>query len=135
MTIKGGDEFRTEMQLLCHQNLVSLIGFCQDERILVYEYLPHGSLRDHLNSSAHHPLPWKRQIEICIGVARALHYLHTGTKYAIIHRDVKSANILLDKPLNPLQFLLRTLVDHQRGFPLWQTADPRTSLVDHQRDS
>ncbi|GKV51057.1 hypothetical protein SLEP1_g57733 [Rubroshorea leprosula] len=102
MTIKGGDQFRTEIQLLCqlsHQNLVSLIGFCQekDDRIIVYEYLTHGSLRDHLNPSAHDPLPWKRRLEICIGVARGLHYLHTSAKYAIIHRDVKSANILLDK--------------------------------------
>ncbi|GKU97394.1 hypothetical protein SLEP1_g10543 [Rubroshorea leprosula] len=100
MTIKGGDVFRTEMQLLCqlrHQNLASLIGFCQDERILVCEYMTHGPLRDHLRPNAHDPLPWKRRLKICIGVARALHYLHTGTKYAIIHRDVKSANILLDK--------------------------------------
>ncbi|GLT60188.1 hypothetical protein SLA2020_329670 [Shorea laevis] len=92
-------EFQTELLLLCqlrHQNLVSLIGFCQDQSILVYEFLPHGSLRDHLSPSAHHPLPWKRRLEICIGVARALHYLHTGAKYAIIHRDVKSSNILLD---------------------------------------
>ncbi|GLT60197.1 hypothetical protein SLA2020_329760 [Shorea laevis] len=97
----GAECFQNEVELLCQlrqQNLVSLLGFCheKDERILVYEYMTHRSLDDHLFGNAD-PLPWKRRLEICIGAARGLHYLHTGTKYTIIHRDAKPSNILLDE--------------------------------------
>ncbi|KAM1223196.1 hypothetical protein TB2_010491 [Malus domestica] len=109
---RGMREFRAEVQLLCqlrHPNLISLVGFCQEngECIIVYDYMPNGTLSDYLldpsniKNKDHFPLTWKQRLKICIGVARSIHYLHAGVKHAVIHRDVKCTNVLLDQNLVP----------------------------------
>ncbi|KAL5176990.1 Receptor-like protein kinase HERK 1 [Glycine soja] len=108
------DLFKNEIELLCqirHPNCVSLIGFCshKNERISVYEYMSNGSLDRYLEGSIDRhlqggdmeALPWKKRLEICIGAARGLHYLHAGAKRTIFHRDIKPSNILLDHNMEP----------------------------------
>ncbi|KNA20920.1 hypothetical protein SOVF_047860 [Spinacia oleracea] len=107
---QGIQEFQTEIMILStirHRHLVSLMGYCyeNEEMILVYEFMEKGTLRNHLyensesssSSSKGMMLSWKQRVEICIGAAKGIQYLHTGTSKGIIHRDVKSTNILLDE--------------------------------------
>ncbi|KAK1436822.1 hypothetical protein QVD17_02606 [Tagetes erecta] len=86
------------LSTLRHCNLVSFIGYCvhEKEKILVYEYMPNGTLDDHLHKYRTR-LSWLQRLNICIGAGRGLRYLHddTGIDSGVIHRDVKSSNILL----------------------------------------
>ncbi|CAI9107433.1 OLC1v1006783C1 [Oldenlandia corymbosa var. corymbosa] len=103
----GAESFVNEVSLLSrirHQCLVSLEGFCQEakQQILVYEYLPGGSLSDNLygTKSKRITLSWVRRLKIAVDAAKGLDYLHNGNDPRIIHRDVKSSNILMDSEMN-----------------------------------
>ncbi|KAE8655512.1 Leucine-rich repeat protein kinase family protein [Hibiscus syriacus] len=104
-SMQGGLEFKTEIELLSrvhHKNVVSLLGFCfdRDEQILIYEYVANGSLADSLSGKSGIKLDWPRRLKVALGSARGLAYLHELANPPIIHRDVKSSNILLDERLN-----------------------------------
>ncbi|KAL7612008.1 hypothetical protein Lser_V15G06494 [Lactuca serriola] len=101
---QGGLEFKTEIELLSrvhHKNVVALIGFCfdQGEQMLVYEYIVNGTLKDSLSGRSGIRLDWMRRLKIALGAARGLQYLHDLADPPIIHRDVKTNNILLDERL------------------------------------
>ncbi|KAK7263754.1 hypothetical protein RJT34_31351 [Clitoria ternatea] len=104
-SMQGKIEFKAEIELLSrvhHKNLVSLVGFCfdQGEQILVYEYIPNGTLKDTLSGKSGIRLDWIRRLKVALGTARGLAYLHELANPPIIHRDIKSNNILLDQSLN-----------------------------------
>ncbi|KAK4481955.1 hypothetical protein RD792_012868 [Penstemon davidsonii] len=93
-------EFRTEVELLAkidHRNLVKLLGYVEkgNERLIITEYVPNGTLREHLDGVRGKILDFNQRLEISIDVAHGLTYLHLYAEKQIIHRDVKSSNILL----------------------------------------
>ncbi|CAN4117059.1 unnamed protein product [Withania somnifera] len=93
-------EFEMELEILCsvrHSNIVNLLGYCAEmgERILVYELMPHGTLNDHLHGGLS-PVSWNLRLKIAMQAAKGLEYLHKEVSPPIVHRDVKSSNILLD---------------------------------------
>ncbi|WCJ32035.1 Leucine-rich repeat protein kinase family protein [Euphorbia peplus] len=111
---QGTREFENELNLLSairHENLVPLLGYCceNDQQILVYPYMSNGSLQDRLygEASKRKILDWPTRLSIALGAARGLTHLHTGLTHlhafagrSVIHRDVKSSNILLDQSMN-----------------------------------
>ncbi|KAK4258921.1 hypothetical protein QN277_005316 [Acacia crassicarpa] len=104
---QGLSEFKNEVLLIAklqHRNLVALLGFClkDQEKILVYEYVPNKSL-DYFLFSSQKPreLNWPERYKIIEGVARGIHYLHEYSRLKVIHRDLKPSNILLDDEMNP----------------------------------
>ncbi|KAI9123324.1 hypothetical protein K1719_006213 [Acacia pycnantha] len=106
--LQGNREFLVEvlmLSLLHHPNLVSLIGYCADgdQRLLVYEFMPLGSLEDHLHDLPpdKEPLDWNTRMKIAAGAAKGLEYLHDKANPPVIYRDLKSSNILLDEGFHP----------------------------------
>ncbi|KAM7268138.1 hypothetical protein ACFE04_010304 [Oxalis oulophora] len=99
---QGEKEFQAEVTLLGrlhHRNLVNLVGYCAEkgQHMLVYVYMSNGSLASHLYSEEKEPLRWDLRVYIALDVARGLEYLHDGAVPPVIHRDIKSSNILLDQ--------------------------------------
>lgn len=100
---KGLTEFKSEIAVLTkvrHRHLVALLGYCLDgnEKLLVYEYMPQGTLSSHLFNWAEEglkPLDWTRRLTIALDVARGVEYLHGLAHQSFIHRDLKPSNILL----------------------------------------
>ncbi|XP_026457192.1 probable LRR receptor-like serine/threonine-protein kinase At1g06840 [Papaver somniferum] len=99
-SLQGDKEFLNEIELLSrvhHRNLVSLIGYCDEEseQMLVYEFMPNGTLRDHLSAKSKAALSFAMRLRIATDSAKGILYLHTEADPPIFHRDVKSSNILV----------------------------------------
>ncbi|KAK6943000.1 Protein kinase domain [Dillenia turbinata] len=110
---------------LRHRNIVSLLGYCRRKRelLLVYDYMPHGSLDKYLYNHPRAVLNWKQRFQVIKGVASGLFYLHEGWEQVVIHRDIKASNVLLDADLHGRlgDFGLARLYDHG--------SDPQTTHV------
>ncbi|VYS54776.1 unnamed protein product [Arabidopsis thaliana] len=125
---QGMKEFVAEIVSIgrmSHRNLVPLLGYCRrrGELLLVYDYMPNGSLDKYLYNTPEVTLNWKQRIKVILGVASGLFYLHEEWEQVVIHRDVKASNVLLDGELNGRlgDFGLARLYDHG--------SDPQTTHV------
>ena len=118
---QGKKEYVSEVKIISrlrHRNLVQLIGWChtQGEFLLVYEFLPNGSLDNHLFGGK--PiLTWTVRHKIALGLASSLLYLHEEWEQCVVHRDIKSSNVMLDSNFNAKlgDFGLARLADHELG--------------------
>ncbi|XP_021771993.1 G-type lectin S-receptor-like serine/threonine-protein kinase LECRK3 [Chenopodium quinoa] len=141
-------EFKNEVNVIGqthHRNLVRLVGFCKekDQRLLVYEYMSNSTLADHLFGNMRPS--WTTRVQISLGTARGLLYLHEECSSQIIHCDIKAQNILLDDNLNPRisdfglvklldlnQSQTTTVIRGTKGYvaPEWFRNKPVTAKVD-----
>uniref|UniRef100_A0A2N9H3X6 non-specific serine/threonine protein kinase n=1 Tax=Fagus sylvatica TaxID=28930 RepID=A0A2N9H3X6_FAGSY len=146
---QGEAEFLAEVNtigMLNHMYLIEMWGYCVEgkHKLLVYEYMEHGSLAENLSSNA---LDWKKRFQIAVGIAKGLAYLHEECLEWILHSDIKPQNILLDDDYQPRvadfglsKLLSRSKIDHlsfsrmrgTRGYmaPEWVYNLPITSKVD-----
>ncbi|XP_010438298.1 PREDICTED: probable LRR receptor-like serine/threonine-protein kinase At4g29180 [Camelina sativa] len=104
LSSRASNQFQVEAELLLtvhHRNLASFVGYCDDDRsmALIYEYMANGNLQDYLSSENAEDLSWEKRLHIAIDSAQGLEYLHDGCRPPIVHRDVKTANILLNDNL------------------------------------
>ncbi|MCL7026273.1 hypothetical protein MKW94_028068, partial [Papaver nudicaule] len=120
-SIKGKDDFLSELTIinrLRHKHLVRLEGWCHKNGmlLLVYEYMPNGSLDHHLFGGSEKTLSWGHRYKITYGIASGLHYLHNEYNQKVIHRDLKANNILLDSNFNARlgDFGLARAIDNER---------------------
>ncbi|KAJ4714595.1 putative Kinase [Melia azedarach] len=118
---QGKKEYISEVRIISrlrHRNLVQLIGWCHEkgELLLVYEFMPNGSLDSHLFGRKA-TLSWSVRYKIAVGLASALLYLHEEWEQCVVHRDIKSSNVMLDSNFNAKlgDFGLARLVDHDLG--------------------
>ncbi|XP_043713216.1 probable serine/threonine-protein kinase At1g01540 isoform X2 [Telopea speciosissima] len=118
-------EFKVEVEAIGrvrHKNLVRLLGYCAEgaHRMLVYEYVDNGNLEQWLHGDVgpYSPLTWEIRMNIILGTAKGLTYLHEGLEPKVVHRDIKASNILLDKQWNPKvsDFGLAKLLGSERSY-------------------
>ncbi|KNA18006.1 hypothetical protein SOVF_074680 [Spinacia oleracea] len=134
---QGKKEYVSEVKAISrlrHKNLVQLLGWCHEQGhlLLVYEYMPNGSLDSHLYTGKRKVvLPWDERYRIAQGLASAVLYLHEEWEQCVLHRDIKSSNVMLDSNFNAKlgDFGLARLVDHNLGSQTTEEAS-KVSMIE-----